>query len=448
MSAAAPRKLGLAMATMLVAGNMIGTGVFLLPANLATVGSISLFGWIVATTGAVALGLVFARLGQLDPQPGGPYAYARDTFGPYIGFASNYSYWFGNWIGNIAIALVVTGYLSRLVPGLDGPYARVLFTLLVIWVLTLANARGARWVGALEAWTLSLALIPILFIAVAGWWWFDPALFRAGWNVSGLGDFDAISRSASIALWAFMGVESASVSAGVIDNPRRNIPLATLLGLAVSAVVYVACSTVIMGMLPMETLKNSSAPFAEAGRIMIGEWGVWIVGLCAVLKSVGALGGWMLLVGQSAQAAAKDGLFPRVFGRLNRHGMPGAGLIIVAVLMSAVLLVTVSPTLAGQFDQLTNIAVLLTIPPYLFSAVTLWRVSLDRGECGGLRWGSFLAGGAATVYCLWALIGAEPSLLAHAVVLLLLSAPLYPFFMQRVRTVVQPRPPADDGVSP
>lgn len=444
MSAPATRKMGLTMATMLVAGNMIGTGVFLLPANLATVGSISVFGWIVATTGAVALGLVFARLGQLDPQPGGPYAYARDTFGPYIGFASNYSYWFGNWIGNIAIALVVTGYLSKLVPGLDGPYARIVFTLVVIWALTVANARGARWVGALEAWTLSLALIPILFIAFAGWWWFDPALFKAGWNVSGMGDFDAVSRSASIALWAFMGVESAAVSAGVIDNPRRNIPLATLMGLALSAVVYVCCSTVIMGLLPMQELKTSSAPFAEAARVMIGEWGVWIIGVCAVLKSVGALGGWMLLVGQSAEAAARDGLFPQVFARINRHGMPGQGLYIVAALMSLVLLATVSPTLAGQFDTLTNIAVLLTIPPYLFSAVTLWRVSIERGETGGVRTGSFIAGLVATVYCLWALVGAEPTLLAHAVVLLLISAPLYPFFMRRARDVErQYREPGD-----
>ncbi|WP_198174166.1 amino acid permease [Mesorhizobium xinjiangense] len=433
MSAATPRKMGLTMATMLVAGNMIGTGVFLLPANLATVGSISVFGWVVATTGAIALGIVFARLGQLDPQPGGPYAYARDTFGPFVGFASNYSYWFGNWIGNVAIALVVTGYMSQMVPGLEGLGARLAFTLVVIWGLTLANVRGARWVGALEAWTLSLALVPIVFIAVAGWWWFDPELFRAGWNVSGMGEFDAVSRSASIALWAFMGVESASVSAGVIDNPRRNIPLATLLGLALAAVVYIACSTVIMGMLPMRALQTSSAPFAEAGRIMIGDWGVWLIGLCAVLKSTGSLGGWMLLVGQSAQAAAKDGLFPSLFGRINRHGMPGVGLIIVAVLMSAVLLVTASPTLAAQFDQLTNIAVLLTIPPYLFSSVTLWRMSMERGEHGPVRWGSFIAGGVAMIYCMWALLGAEPSQLAHAVVFLLLCAPLFPFVMRRVK---------------
>jgi arginine:agmatine antiporter len=434
MSTSAPRKMGLTMATMLVAGNMIGTGVFLLPANLATVGSISSFGWMIATAGAIALGLVFARLSQLNPQPGGPYAYARDTFGNYIGFVSNYAYWFGNWIGNVAIALVVTGYLSQLWPWLEGIYPRLGFTLAVIWLLSLANARGARWIGARETGTLLLALVPILGIAIAGWWWFDPDLFRAGWNVSGMSDSAAISRSASIALWAFMGVESAAVSADVIDDPRRNIPLATLFGLALAAVIYVSCSLVIMGMLPMEQLRDSSAPFAEVARLMIGPWGVVVIALCAIFKSVGALGGWMLLVGQSAKAAAEDGLFPRVFCRLNRHGMPGTGLMIVAVLMSGLLLVTSSPTLARQFDQLTNIAVLLTIIPYLFSAGALVATTLERNEQGALRAGCLFIAATAVAYCLYALVGADAQLLAYATVALLFSAALYPFFRQRMHT--------------
>lgn len=432
MSTTAPRKMGLTMATMLVAGNMIGTGVFLLPANLATVGSISSVGWVIATAGAIALGLVFARLSQINPQPGGPYAYARDTFGNYVGFVSNYAYWFGNWIGNVAIALVVTGYLSQLWPWLEGIYPRLGFTLAVIWLLSLANARGARWIGALETGTLLLALIPILSIAIAGWWWFDADMFMAGWNVSGMEDSAAISRSASIALWAFMGVESAAVSADVIDNPKRNIPLATLLGLALAAVIYISCSLVIMGMLPMEALRDSSAPFADVAKLMIGPWGVVVIALCAIFKSIGALGGWMLLVGQSAKAAAEDGLFPRVFCKLNRHGMPGTGLMIVAVLMSGLLLVTSSPTLARQFDQLTNIAVLLTIIPYLFSAGALAATTLERNERGWLRAGCLLTAAAAVAYCLYALLGADAQLLAYATVAMLFSAALYPFFRKRM----------------
>ncbi|MFL6620685.1 MAG: amino acid permease, partial [Povalibacter sp.] len=120
MSAAAG-KMSLTQATMLVAGNMIGTGVFLLPVNLAQVGGIAIFGWVVATLGVAALGLIFAKLGELKPSAGGPYAYARDFLGPYAGFQTNYVYWFGNWIGNIAIAVAATGYLAELIPALSAP---------------------------------------------------------------------------------------------------------------------------------------------------------------------------------------------------------------------------------------------------------------------------------------------------------------------------------------
>src|SRR5262245_34038229 len=204
------RKMSLLQATMLVAGNMIGTGVFLLPVNLASVGSISVFGWVVATAGAAALGLVFAKLGELDPQEGGPYAYARDFLGPYVGFQTNYVYWFGNWIGNIAIAVAAVGYLAAFIPAVDTPPASVIATAVVIWALTFANILGPRVVGLLETWTMSLALIPILGIALFGWFWFSPATFTASWNVSGGSDGHAISRAASIALWAYMGIESAA----------------------------------------------------------------------------------------------------------------------------------------------------------------------------------------------------------------------------------------------
>ena len=218
-------------ATMLVAGNMIGTGVFLLPVNLAQVGGIAIFGWVIATLGVAALGLAFAKLGQLDPQPGGPYAYARDFLGSFAGFQTNYVYWFGNWIGNIAIAVAAIGYLSDLVPGIEGPVAGVIATGALIWLLTFANILGPRVVGALEAWTMLLAIIPILGIALFGWFWFDADKFMSGWNVSGGSDMHAVSRAASMALWAYMGIESATVSAGVIENPKRNVPLATLMGL-------------------------------------------------------------------------------------------------------------------------------------------------------------------------------------------------------------------------
>jgi arginine:agmatine antiporter len=426
-------------ATMLVAGNMIGTGVFLLPVNLAQVGGIAIFGWIIATLGVAALGLAFAKLGQLDPQPGGPYAYARDFLGSFAGFQTNYVYWFGNWIGNIAIAVAAIGYLTELVPGIEGPVAGVLATAGLIWLLTLANIMGPRVVGALEAWTMLLAIIPILGIAVFGWFWFDSEKFLSGWNVSGGTDMHAVSRAASMALWAYMGIESATVSAGVIENPKRNVPLATLMGLGAAAVIYVLSSTVIMGLLPNEELRTSHAPFAEAARMAVGNWGAVIIAICAVLKSVGSLGGWMLLVGQSSKAAADDGMFPKVFARVNSHGVPGYGLVIVAVLMSVVLFATMSPTLAEQFNHIVDLAVILIIIPYIYSAVAVVKVVHDHGMPHGQFRNFKLIALLAVTYCLWVVLGGDPRTVVHAMVALLISVPLYPFFIRSMLEAKQRR---------
>lgn len=424
------RKMSLTQATMLVAGNMIGTGVFLLPVNLAQVGGIAIFGWVIATVGVAALGLCFAKLGQLDPQPGGPYAYARDFLGPYAGFQTNYVYWFGNWIGNIAIAVAAVGYLTELVPGISGPVAGVITTGCLIWLLTFANILGPRVVGALEAWTMSLAIIPILAIALLGWFWFDSEKFMSGWNVSGGSDMHAVSRAASMALWAYMGIESATVSAGVIENPKRNVPLATLMGLAAAAVIYVLSSTVIMGLMTNEELRTAHAPFAAAARMAVGEWGAIIIAICAVLKSVGSLGGWMLLVGQSGKAAADDGMFPQVFARTNRNGVPGLGLIIISALMTVVLFATMSPTLAEQFNHIVDLAVILIIVPYIYSAVAVVKVVHDHGaehtNFFNYKWLALVA----VIYCLWAMWGGDPETVVYAMVALLASVPLYPFFMR------------------
>ncbi|HJY41373.1 MAG TPA: amino acid permease, partial [Steroidobacteraceae bacterium] len=212
--------------------------------------------------------------------------------------------------------------------------------------------------------------------------------------------------------------------------PSRNVPLATLIGLALAAVVYVLSSTVIMGLLPNEELRTSHAPFAEAARIAIGATGAIVISVCAVLKSVGSLGGWMLLVGQSSQAAAQDGMFPRVFARLNANGVPATGLVIVAVLMTIVLVATMSPTLADQFNSIVDLAVILIIVPYVYSAVAVVKVVYDarlpRKTFQLYKWIAM----AAVAYCLWAVIGGDPDTVVRALVALLISVPLYPFFIR------------------
>ena len=204
-------KMGLLGASSLVVTNMVGTGLFLLPTSLAGIGSISIYGWIISAIGATALGLVFAHLGMVDPKSGGPYAYARDHLGPFVAFQTNLVYWIANVIGNVAIAVSVTGYLAVFFPPLTNPWWSNACTALVIWTFTWLNTRGASAVGRFTTFTTFAGIIPIAVVGLLGWFWFNPDTFQRGWNPDARSSVSAITSSASIALWAFLGVESAAV---------------------------------------------------------------------------------------------------------------------------------------------------------------------------------------------------------------------------------------------
>lgn len=364
-------KIGVVAATLMVAGNMMGSGVFMLPANLAGIGSIALLGWLITCVGAIALALTFAKLASIDPAAGGPYAYTRKAFGDYMGYQTNLIYWLANVIGNVGLAVAGIGYLTHFFPTLKNPLVFALAQIFVIWLFTYANMLGPKLVGRVQSVTTLFALFPILGMAILGWFWFSKDTYMAGWNVTGQSDVRAISETLNFTLWAFIGVESASVSAGVVKNPRRNVPIATVGGVILAAVCYVLSSSVIMGMIPSKALAVSSAPFADAARLALGDTAANIVALCAAIGCLGSLAGWTLLVGQSAKAAADDGLFQNVFSRVNGKGVPSAGLGIVAVLMTLQVLATMSPTASQQFGKLASIAVIMTLLPYIYSCISI-----------------------------------------------------------------------------
>ncbi len=424
--------MGLFMATVLVLVNMVGTGIFLLPVSMASVGSISIFGWLVATIGAAAIGMMFALLGSVKPMAGGPYAYARDTFGPYLGFQTNYVYWSANLVGNIAVAATVTGYFTQFIPGLGNMWVGAAFTVLVVWVATGINIAGPRVVGFFTGWGTSLAMIPLLLVAVLGWFWFDPAIFLGSWNPHHESAWTGISQSAAFALWAFMGVESAAVASDVIENPKRNVPLATLLGLVIAAFLYVATCTVLMGMIPAEQLAKSSAPFADAAMIAVGPVGATIIAVCAIFKAGSSFVGWTLTIAQSAFAAAKDGLFPSLYGRVDRRGIPVWNFVISGILMSLIVVLTASPTISEQFNEIIEMAIILTVLPYMYSAVAFLKVGFRDGTPKWQHLAVIAIALIACIYCLWVIAGSDATLTRSAMILLFVSVPLYPLFARNL----------------
>ena len=317
------RGLGLWMATALVVGNMIGSGVFLLPSSLASYGGVSIVAWLLTTAGAVLLALVFARLGRAYPQTGGPYAYSRKAFGDFVGFQTAWGYWIAIWAGNAAIAVAFVSYLSTFWGALaTNALLAAAVAVAAIWTLTVVNAFGVRYGGWVQGVTTVLKLVPLLAIATVGLLFFDGGNFGA-FNASGGSVFGSVTAAAALTLWAFIGLESATVPAEDVADPKRTIPRSTIIGTLVTALVYILGTVAVMGVIPASVLAGSNAPFADAAAEMFGGWAGDAVAIGAIVAAFGALNGWILLQGQIPMAAARDRLFPAVFGRTGRSGAPG-----------------------------------------------------------------------------------------------------------------------------
>ncbi|MEU6755280.1 amino acid permease [Streptomyces sp. NPDC046685] len=412
-------RFGLPVATCLVMGNIVGGGIFLLPASVAPFGTFSLVAFAVLTVGAIALALVFGRLAHRHPQTGGPYVYARAAFGDFAGFLAAWSYWITTWVSNAALAVAAVGYLSVLFPAIGRhAWSTCLAALAVQWLPALANLAGTRYVGAVQLISTVLKFAPLLLVAVGGICFFDPANLGP-FQATGQSAAGAVSASAAILLFSYLGVESAAVSAGEVRDPARNVGRATILGTAGAATVYLLGTLAVFGLVPHEKLVSSQAPFSDAVNAMFstgggadGSWGGTLVACAAVISMVGALNGWTLLSAQTPYAAARDGLFPKVFAT-KRRGVPVAGVIVTVVLASALTVYNSAfPGGGGGSQGLFEILVLVTtftatVPYLLSTAAQIYFLASGRSERvdrGRLVRDALLAG-LAFAFSMWLVAG-------------------------------------------
>lgn len=417
-------KLGLGLATMLVAGNMIGSGIYLLPATLAAIGGISLVGWIIASAGALLLGAVFGWLAVLRPGSDGLATLVGERLGRVFGFQTAQFYWLTCWIGDIAIAVAVTGYLAFFVPALRDTWTGATATAAAIWAATLLNIVSVRLVGRFEGATLGVGLVPILSVGLAGWLWFEPELFAASWNVADAPPVDAVRASVASVFWAFLGLESAAVAAAVVRDPERNVPRATVGGVAIAAVVYIAAFAAIMGLLPADRMATSTAPFADAVARIVGPVAAALVAVCAAAKAAGTLGGWLLVTAETTRWTAAEGYLPRGLAVRSARGTSVRALVVMAAIMSAVVFLTASPTLGEQFGLLINLSVILCLMVYAYCCLALWRLSeeVEPGRRMAMRAVAALALG----FCLWTAYESGAQTLRFAGLLLLVTFAAWP----------------------
>ena len=417
-------KLGPVLATVLMVGNLVGSGIFLLPATLASIGGVSLFGWLAGAAGALLLAVVFSALVILRPGVDGVADYARLAAGRYAGFQSGFAYWVSNWIGTVAIALAVTGYMTVFLPALRSPVGSALATIAVIWLLTAVNALGPKMASRFGGWTLALGALPVLAVGLLGWLWFDPGLYARNWNPTGQPLLQGTQASLLLIFWAYTGMESAIVTASVVRNPARNVPLATVAGVLIATAIFVAATSAILGLVPSGELGRSSAPFAMAIGRMSGAGLAGLVAACAMLKAAGTAGGITLLTAETTRASAATGYFPAFLARVDRRGASINALLFLGILETATVLLTISPTLGRQFQTLIDVSTLLTLVMYGWCAVAALRIS---GQLASARARLALRGCAVAAlgFCVWTAVSSDLKLLMVGLGLLALTVPLW-----------------------
>jgi len=362
------KKMSMIQLTVLVAVNMMGSGIIMLPANMAQVGAISLTSWVVTALGSMAIAYGFAQAGLLSQRAGGMAAYAEEAYGKGGYFLTFFLYFLSLAIGNVAIAISAVGYLAAFFPWLSStPASTCIGVILLIWLTTLANFGGPRITGRIGSITVWGVIVPVAGLSIIGWIWFKSSTFSAAWNPHGLSFFKGMDSSIALTLWAFLGMESAAQNSDAVENPKRDVPMACMLGTLGAAAIYILSTTVIQGIVPNEELAKSTGPFALAYSQMFNPTVGSIIRALAILACLGSLLGWQFTIAQTAKTAAEGRMFPAFFAKTNKMTAPIIGMIVMAVVQSLMALSTASPSLGEQFAVLVNLAVVTNVIPYILA---------------------------------------------------------------------------------
>jgi APA family basic amino acid/polyamine antiporter len=428
----ADKPLGFWMCTSLIVGNVIGMGIFLLPAALAPFGWNAFLGWGITLIGCTFIAYAFAQLARTLPQQDGPYGYTRHTFGGGMAFFVMWCYWVSTWITNATIAIGVVGYLEAIFPIMNRqPLLAPAVALGLIWIFVLVNLLGARTSGRVQMVSTVLKLLPLAAVILLGIMVLmtDSQAYARHLPSSPL-SLEATAAAATVSLFSMLGVECATIPAGKVDNPETTIPRATIAGTLFAALVYIGVSAIPLLLLPQAGLEKSSAPFAD---LLNHYWGAgsgrWLA-FFVVISGIGALNGWTLVAGELTASFARHGVFPESFMRANRHGAPSVSLILMGVLASAMIVMNYNRSLAEGFTFLSVMVTAANLPLYLVGGMALfilWR----RGTVDKKIIRLLFSAAMTCIYSLWIFYGVGKESMLWAIALGAVSLPVYWFMRHR-----------------
>ena len=417
------KSLGFWRTWSLVVGTMIGSGVFLLPSVLAPYGSYSLGGWIISALGSLFIALMLGSLASKIPKIGGPYAYTYAAFGKLPGFLIGWGYWISCWTGIAALAVAGSGYISVFIPAVNNvPVVGAISSIIIVWIFTAINVSGVRTAGIVQLTTTILKMLPLIIIAFAG---------LAIGNLSNIHATNPNNESmpmllagvAVLTMWAYTGLESATIPADDVINPSKTIPRALIIGTLTATFIYILSTFGVMALIPQQQLAESSSPFADAAKTIFGEVGEYLIATGALISIVGTLNSLILLSGQMPLAAGLDNLFPKKFIKLNRSGAPGFGLIFSSILATILIMMNYSKGLVSAFTIMILLSTLTVLIPYALSAASEIILCKRGGEKKNSK--KIVIAVFAFIFSTFAIIGSGTEVILYGFILLAIGLPVY-----------------------
>jgi APA family basic amino acid/polyamine antiporter len=398
------RKLGLVMCVALVVGNMIGSGVFLLPASFAPLGWNSVYGWLVTIGGSLCLVAVLMRLARGRAGTCAAFTYPAAAFGPGVGFVVAWSYWISCWVVNATLAIAAVSSFSILWPPLAGPGVPAAVAIALLWLFTLVNCLGVRTAGEVQVLTTLLKLVPLAGVILTALWLLAGGTASIAPYDSVPIDLGGIGTAATFALFAMLGFESAMAAGDRIEDPERTVPRATLIGVLITGLIYLlACSAVTL-MLPVAQLETSNSPFATFFSLLVDPALGPLVAVFVGIAALGALNGYVLLQAEMPLALARSGLLPAWVASLNRNEIPHRIHILSTGLATLVVLANYSRGLASLFQFMVLVTTSVSI--IFYAASSLAGLKLARDGRIGMTSGFVALAAAALLYSAWAFYGA------------------------------------------
>lgn len=419
------KKIGLVSLTALVLSSMIGSGIFSLPQNMAAVAGSEalLIGWAITGVGIIFLGLSFFYISRLKPElDGGIYTYAREGFGDLMGFMSAWGYWLCATIGIVGYLVVAfeglgtfTDNENTIIFGQGNTLASFIGSSIIVWLVHILIANGVKEAASVNLIATFVKVFPlILFIGLAIWY-FSPVTFSQDIKATALNNSvsDQVKNTMLITLWVFTGVEGASVLSAHAKK-KSDVGLATVLGIIIALVLYVAITVLALGILPREVIAEMSNP-SMAGLLeqMMGASGKIIITFCLIVSVLASYISWTMYCSEVPYRGAKNGAFPKILDKLNENDVAINSLWFTGSVVQFCLFLVLMT--GKSYETLLLISTSMILVPYLLIGAYLLKLSIQQNAA----WHIKLTGLIATLYGIWILYAAGLDYLLLSVILYL-----------------------------